>query len=315
MKELLFLGVSSESELKMISAIEQVLSTYEFALRRALPGRLHGEHIQAQPGDGYEIRDFVPLGPEHSWRDVDHKMSARMGEWYVREMYADKEVDIWLLLDVKRAMRLGYEASKFAHALNLLLLSFVWARGSVSRLGAIQLGLQGGPAVKVRPVLQGRELAMDTLEWLRKSPRPERLHHQPIAESLSEATGIIQRPSVVFVASDTFDPDVVAPLRQLSYRHELTVFSVYDAVDELTMPLSGWVNLEDADSGRQSSGLISRRQRKLAADDRAREIANFDKGLNGLPLAHVKVSTADNPFDAFVQFARNYPFRERRQSA
>src|SRR5690606_29274059 len=126
-----------------------------------------------------------------------------------------------------------------------------------------------------------------TLEWLRKSPQPEMSMHRPIAESLDEAIGIIQRPSVVFVASDTHDPRVVAPLKQLSYRHELTVFSVYDAVDELTMPHSGWVNLEDADSGRQSSGLISRRQRKLAADDRAREIANFDEGLNGLPLAHV----------------------------
>lgn len=299
----------------MISAIEQVLSAYEFALRRALPGRLHGEHIQAQPGDGYEIRDFVPLGPEHTWRDIDHKMSARMGEWYVREMYADKEVDIWLLLDVKRTMRLGYQASKFAHALNLLLLSFVWARGSISRLGAIRLGLQGGFSASVRPVLQGREMSMDTLEWLRKSPQPELSMYRPIAQSLDDAIGIIQRPSVVFVASDTHDPSVVAPLKQLSYRHELTIFSVYDAVDELTMPLSGWVNLEDADSGRQSSGLISRRQRGLAADDRAQEIANFDKSLGGLPLSHVKVSTADNPFDVFVQFARDYPFRERRQSA
>lgn len=300
----------------MLSAVEQVLSVYEFQLRRALPGRLLGEHIQAQPGDGYETRDTRPYETGDTWRDVDHRESARMGEWYVREMYADREVDIWLLLDVRRAMRLGAKASKYSHALHLLLAAFAWSGGTASRLGAIRLGadVSAGLTDVVRPALQGRPMAMETLDWLRKSPIPEAGSHRTLPNSLKEAAGHIERDSVVYIASDMSSLDVIPFLRPLSYRHELTLFSVRDDVDDLTMQVSGWNNLQDADSGRQSSGYISRRKREKEAKKKADEIVNFDDKLSGLPLSHVKVSTADNPFDNFVKFARNYQF-ERRHSA
>lgn len=303
--------------MQYLSALERVLSTYEFELSGRLPGRLLGEHTQTLPGDGYEIRDERPYeyGGD-AWRDVDHQMSARMGEWYVRQTYADREVDIWLLLDVRRGMRLGAKASKFSHALHLLLLAFAWSRGAVSQVGAIRLGSDAADLTGLaRPTLQGRALAMDTLDWLRKSPVPEESKHRPIAESLRRSFGIIERPSVVFVATDTSSLAVISPLRQLSYRHELTLFSVRDDVDDLTMPVSGWNNLQDADSGRQSSGYISRRKREKEAKRKADEIVNFDDELSGLPLSHVTVNTADIPLEAFVGFARNYRFQERRQSA
>ena len=91
-------------------APEQALKRLELAVVRRMEGYLHGDHRGLLPGSGSETNDarlYVP--GQDDVRKMDWAVTARTQTPHVRDTVADRELEVWALLDATPSMNWGTE--------------------------------------------------------------------------------------------------------------------------------------------------------------------------------------------------------------
>ena len=91
-------------------APEAALRRLELTVVRRLEGFLHGDHQGLLPGPGSEANDARAYVPgQDDVRKIDWAVTARTTVPHVRDTIADRELEIWALLDVTPSMNWGTE--------------------------------------------------------------------------------------------------------------------------------------------------------------------------------------------------------------
>ena len=91
-------------------APEAALRRLELTIVRRLEGFLHGDHLGLLPGPGSEINEARVYQPgEDDVRRIDWAVTARTKVPHVRDTMADRELEVWALLDVTPSMNWGTE--------------------------------------------------------------------------------------------------------------------------------------------------------------------------------------------------------------
>jgi uncharacterized protein (DUF58 family) len=91
-------------------APEAALRRLELTIVRRLEGFLHGDHVGLLPGPGSDTSDARMYIPgEDDVRKIDWAVTARTTVPYVRDTIADRELEVWALLDVTPSMNWGTE--------------------------------------------------------------------------------------------------------------------------------------------------------------------------------------------------------------
>lgn len=89
-------------------APEAALRRLELTIVRRLEGFLHGDHLGLLPGTGADVNDARPYEPgQDDVRMMDWAVTARTTVPHVRETIADRELEVWALLDVTGSMNWG----------------------------------------------------------------------------------------------------------------------------------------------------------------------------------------------------------------
>ena len=91
-------------------APEAALRRLELTIVRRMEGFLHGDHRGLLPGPGSETNDariYVP--GQDDVRKMDWAVTARTQIPHVRDTIADRELEVWALLDVTPSMNWGTE--------------------------------------------------------------------------------------------------------------------------------------------------------------------------------------------------------------
>ncbi len=91
-------------------APEQALRRLELTIVRRMEGFLHGDHRGLLPGGGSETNDARVYVPgQDDVRKMDWAVTARTQTPHVRDTIADRELEVWALLDVTPSMNWGTE--------------------------------------------------------------------------------------------------------------------------------------------------------------------------------------------------------------
>ncbi|WP_182561741.1 DUF58 domain-containing protein [Microlunatus kandeliicorticis] len=91
-------------------APEAALRRLELTIVRRLEGFLQGDHLGLLPGPGTDANDARQYRPgEDDVRKIDWAVTARTTTPYVRDTMADRELEVWALLDVTPSMNWGTE--------------------------------------------------------------------------------------------------------------------------------------------------------------------------------------------------------------
>lgn len=89
---------------------EPALRRLELTITRRLDGLLQGEHLGLVPGPGSEPAESRPYTAGDDVRRMDWNVTARTNEPHVRDLVADRELEIWALLDATASMDFGTAA-------------------------------------------------------------------------------------------------------------------------------------------------------------------------------------------------------------
>ena len=221
-------------------APEAALRRLELTVVRRLEGFLHGDHQGLLPGPGSEANDARAYVPgQDDVRKIDWAVTARTTIPYVRDTIADRELEIWALLDVTPSMNWGTEGVTKRD----LGIAAVATIGFLSQKMGDRFGglLMRPDQIKRFPALSGRTALYGLLRRMLTEPIVSDHTTGPfsLAAGIQRMARTERRRGMRMVVSDfltpgdfELDPNIAPewerPMRQLAIRNQVLAVEVVD---------------------------------------------------------------------------------------
>ncbi|MBI1967180.1 MAG: DUF58 domain-containing protein [Gemmatimonadetes bacterium] len=254
-------------------------------------------------GQGIEFAEVRAYQQGDEFRAIDWNVSARMGHPFVKTFHEERELTLLLVVDQSGSLHFGRPYTKAGLAVEVAAVLALAAARHDDRVGAL---LFADEVEFVVPLAKGRPHALRVIrDLVAFTPRGRGTN---LAAALRYATKLLRHRAIVVVLSDFRAEGWEEPLGQLTRRHEVVAITVDDP-RELELPEAGWVELDDAETGRRvllDTGHAATRARvRVAAErlqqDRARRLVHA--GVDRVAL-HTHIPYAVPLRRAFAERAR-----------
>jgi uncharacterized protein (DUF58 family) len=301
------------TEANRIQAVMEKVRLIEIRTRRLVDESLSGHYHSVFRGRGIDfdsVREYV-AGDEV--RTIDWNVTARAGRPFVKQFHEERELVVWILVDVSASGDFGSgSTTKREVAAELACVLALSAVRNNDKVGLLMFS----DRVEVQiPPGKGRA---HVLRVVREILTCEPLGRgTDIAAALEVVRQRALRRSVVFLISDFELPDdagaTLAALeraaRPVGARHDVVAFEVRDP-RERTLPDLGLVTLEDAESGEVITLDTGRRGvRERFAALATRRDADMRRALRRLRVETLALDTTRPYLPELLAFFRS---RERR---
>jgi uncharacterized protein (DUF58 family) len=246
-----------------------------------------GEYHSVFRGRGLEFSEVREYQPGDEVRLIDWNVTARMGTPYIKKFVEERELVLYLLVDISASSGFSSTAvTKREQAAELATLLAFAAQANNDKTGLIAF------TDRVEQYIPPRKGEQHILRLAR-----ELLYMRPqgTGTSIGVATDLLmrvaKRPGVVFVMSDLHTAGYGASLRLAAQKHDLTAISLTDP-RELELPRVGLISLQDPETGAET--LIDtedRQERERYAAAAAQTALTRRRLLAALGVEEVPVRT------------------------
>ena len=278
----------------------------EIQTSKAVNDVLAGEYHSVFKGCGMEFDEVREYAPGDEIRTIDWNVTARTGRPFVKRYVEERELTVWLLVDLSASGAFGSRAQlKNEVAAELCALLAFSAIKNNDKVGLVvftdKVELFVAPNKGRSHVLR---LIRDLLNFQPAG------HGTDIAQALDYLGRITHKKGVVFLVSDFVSPDYRKPLRVVARRHDLIAVSVADP-REASLPDVGLIELEDAETGRRVLvDTSSKRVRNEYAASAARGRGELRELFRSMSIDQVEVETGEDYVRDLMSLFRK---RERRR--
>ena len=274
-------------------AIMSSMRQLEIRTRRMVTDSLAGAYHSVFKGRGMDFDEVREYTPGDEVRTIDWNVTARAGRPFVKKFTEERELTIFLLVDISASGNFGSGvASKRDLAAEL---ASVLAFSAIRNSDKVGLMLYTDRVERYLPPKKGRRHVLRVVRDI--------LYHVPQAtgtdtvKALDVANRLLHRRAIVFLISDfetTANPTVVRAdlrraMRRTNRRHDLVAVHVEDP-REKELPDVGIVALEDAESGEvieldTASRSVRRRFKEMSLERGRRLVSDFrSEGIDTLQL-------------------------------
>lgn len=260
----------------------------EIATNRLVDQGVAGDYHAVFKGLGMEFAEVRPYQPGDDVRTIDWNVTARMGVPFVKKYVEERDLTIFLVVDVSGSLSFGSRAilKRELAAEIAALLAFAAVRNQ-DRVGAAlvsdRLELFLPPQRRRTHVLR---LVREVLD------RPA--HGKTDLEGgLNKVLASLKRRAVLFLISDFLGSPCSRALKAAASRHDLIVVEIVDPRDQ-ELPAVGPVVLRDAETGRVAL-VDGRAAARRHAEQRRRERESLSRLTRRLGVDHLELRT-DRPY-------------------
>lgn len=217
---------------------------FDLAVRRLADSLAPGLDPAAMVGQGIDYLQSRPFVDGDPVRQIDWRVTARSGRWYLKEHQALQRMPMQLVLDTSSSMRLTWgrrSKAELAAQLGGGLALAALARAS-------PVGLLAAGATPMRCPTTGDRGAI--LAFLHRMRRPTAPLGEAtvLARRLDELRQVLPCRTLVLVLSDLHDPDAVPALKRLALDHEVVVLRLRDQAED-GLPGVGILRAAEAETG------------------------------------------------------------------
>lgn len=292
-----------------LDAFLATLQPIELRTPRLADDALAGGHPSARRGRGTDFDALRAYTPGDDVRDIDWKVTSRMGRPFVRVHREEREFGVVLLVDVSASSAFGSGAhSKRRFAAEVAATLAVSAARRGTKVGLLlftdrvelQLPPRKGRAHLLRVV---RELfEFEPKGW-----------GTDLAVALAVLNHTLRRRSLVCLVSDFLpdSPDTATAdtrdrfareLGQARVRHDVVCLQVHDP-REAFLPDAGVLTLEDAETGELVEVFSGDPEvRESYGRRQARRLAELDEALVHAGIDHLRLPTDEPCGPALTRF-------------
>ncbi len=204
-----------------------------------------GEYHSAFKGRGMSFKEVREYQPGDDTRFIDWNVSARMGHPYSKLFEEERELTVYLLIDVSASSLFGtFRQSKKDLITEMCA---VLAFSAISNNDKVGLIFFSDTVEKFIPAKKGRDHVLYMVrELLSFKPHSAQTDIVKALKFLNNAT---RHKSIVFVLSDFADAGYHDVLRVAAKRHDVVGIQVYDRRDE-NLPHAGLLQVIDSETGK-----------------------------------------------------------------
>ena len=273
-------------------SVAKKIRLIEIQTDKAVDDVLAGEYHSVFKGSGMEFEEVREYTPGDEIRSIDWNVTARMGKPFVKRYVEERELTVWLVVDLSASGSFGSRSQlkNEAAAEFCALLAFAAIRNN-DNVGLIvftdRVELSIAPS-------KGRTHVLRLIrELLRFEPEG---YGTDLATALEFLGRVTHKRGVVFLVSDFLTPTTIEEhsgkqLRVLARRHDLVAVAVGDAREQ-ELPDVGLIELQDAETG--ESVLLdtsSAPVRRAYADEARRRIERRRDFFRAIGIDDVEVLT------------------------
>jgi len=299
-------------------APEAALRRLELTVVRRLEGYLHGDHQGLLPGPGSELSDARVYVPgQDDVRKMDWAVTARTTIPHVRDSVADRELEVWALLDVTPSMNWGTEGvtKRDLGIAAIATIGFLSQREG-DRFGGVILRPD---AIKRLPAQSGRTALYSLLRRMLSEPIVPDHAKGPmsLAQGIERLSRYQRRRGMRVVVSDFLTPgdhelnpdvppDWERSVRHLALRNQVLAVEVVDR-HEIDFPDVGDVLIRDPETNFEryvntSDASARDRMNKASAAQRER----IRVALRRAGAAHLQLRTDRDWVHDIARFVMAY---------
>ena len=203
-----------------------------------------GEYHTAFKGRGMAFKEVREYGAGDDIRFIDWNVSARMGHTYSKVFEEERELSVYLLVDVSASSLFGtYKQTKKDLITEMCAVLAFSAINNNDKAGLIFFS---NTIEKFIPAKGGRDhvlyMVRELLNFSSHSATTD------ILKALQFVNSVTRHKSIVFILSDFADAGYKDALRVASKRHDVIGIQVYDRRDE-NLPKAGLLQVRDAETG------------------------------------------------------------------
>ena len=216
----------------------------EIRTRRIVDELTGGAYHSVFKGKGMEFNEVREYFPGDDVRAIDWNVTARMGHPFIKKFVEERELIVFLLVDVSASGDFGsVSQKKNEHAAEL---AAVLAFNAIRNNDQVGLILFTNRDELHLPSRKGKRhvlrLIRELLAYERESRRTD------IRNALETFMRVTHRRSVVFLISDFIDDGYQQTLTIANKKHDIIAMRILDPKD-LSIPSAGYVSIEDAETG------------------------------------------------------------------
>ncbi len=264
-----------------------------------------GQYKSVFRGSGIEFEEVREYTPGDEVKNIDWKVSARMGRPYIKLYKEERELIVMLLVDMSASGCFGTTKNlkKEAAAEIAAILAFNAIRNN-DKVGAI---LFTDRVEKYIPPQKGSSHVWRVIKEIFVF---EPKHHGTDIHNAIRYFGTVTRKKTIsFLISDFLCSDYSRQLKIASKRHELISVLLSDP-GEFVLPSAGLITVEDFETGNLI--LLDASDKKTRNMFRTQKKEQYNQTLETLRSSGIdciEISTSGSAADAFIKYFR---YREKR---
>lgn len=272
---------------------------------RQVDTMMAGQYKSVFRGSGMEFEEVREYTPGDEVKNIDWKVSARMGRPYIKLFKEEREVVVMLLVDMSASGRFGTSgAMKIEIAAEIASILAFNAIKNNDKVGVI---LFTDRVEKYIPPKKGSSHIWRVIKEI-FTFEPEH-KGTDIDDAIQFLGKVSRKKTVTFVISDFLASNYSKKLKVASKRHEIITVLLSDK-NEFQLPKAGLLLVEDFETGKQFYVDASDRKSRLSYTElKEREYRSSLETLKKADIDCIELSTTDSVADALVRYFR---YRERK---
>lgn len=234
---------------------DALLKRLDLLLRQKVRFAMGGEKRSRIKGQGLDFSGLREYAPGDDIRKMDWSVFARTLSPYVREYQEEKQLTIWLVVDLTPSMHFGRSKTKAQQAIELAGLMGLLAQKAHHKLGG--LIIQGQESRIISPktgpaqVQHLMKILLEASANPGESPQLAEKTREPLQAACDKLLNLVQKQHTVIFLSDFLSQTDgwQSPLGELSRRAQLLCVMLTDPVESHLPSDLGLLNLADPETG------------------------------------------------------------------
>lgn len=293
--------------MESVKEILKDLRKIEIYTKKLVEQEMGGVYRSVFKGKGIEFFEVREFQEGDDIRSIDWNVTARMGHPYVKTYLEERELTVYLLVDLSSSEDFGSEDISKRNLSGLIsaLISF----SAIKNNDRVGLVLFTDKIEKHLPPKKGKDHIMHLLrEILFFEPKGKGTN---IKNALNFFGRICPKRAILFLISDFFDSNFEKEARILARKHDFIAIQTIDEREE-KFDLEGILKAEDIEGGGEILIDFSSRKVREIYENRMKDFQeNLENFFKASRIDYLKIKTGEDPFKLLDEFFKERKKRKR----